>query len=50
MADATPYTETVTKSGTTLYRARFGGFATKAQARAACTQIKRKKFDCIALQ
>ncbi|MHA1547407.1 MAG: D-alanyl-D-alanine carboxypeptidase [Alphaproteobacteria bacterium] len=50
LADATPYTETVTKSGTTLYRARFGGFATKAQARAACTQIKRKKFDCIALQ
>ncbi len=50
LADATPYTETVEKSGSTLFRARFGGFATKADARSACTQIKKKNFDCIALQ
>lgn len=50
LANATPYTEPVTNAGGTLYRARFGGFDGKSAARDACTQIKKHKFDCIALQ
>jgi len=50
LANATPYTEPVTKAGATLYRARFGGFDGKSAARDACNQIKKHQFDCIALQ
>jgi len=44
------YTEPVDKDGTTLYRARFAGFDSKAQARDACNQLKRQKVGCLALQ
>ena len=43
------YTETVDKNGTTLYRARFAGFASKSQAWDACKVLKRKRFACLAL-
>ncbi len=43
------YTETVEKNGTTLYRARFAGFAGKSEARSACNQLKKRKISCLAL-
>ena len=43
------HTETVAKGNTMLYRARFAGFASKDDAWAACGQLKKKKFACIAL-
>jgi len=49
LGDATPYTEPVESGGTTLYRARFAGFAGKDEARAACAYLSKRKFDCLAL-
>ena len=43
------HTETVAKGGETLYRARFAGFQSKNDAQSACNQLKKKKFDCIAI-
>ncbi len=43
------HTETVEKGNSTLYRARFAGFASKDDAWSACNQLKKKKFACIAL-
>lgn len=42
------YTMSVDKNGTTLYRARFAGFASKKSAWAACANLK-KKYGCLAL-
>jgi D-alanyl-D-alanine carboxypeptidase len=47
--DASAYTETVVKENVTLYRARFAGFADKDEARAACAQLTKQKFACLAL-
>jgi D-alanyl-D-alanine carboxypeptidase len=49
LADASPYTETVVKEDVTLYRARFVGFVDKDAARAACAQLVKQKFSCLAL-
>jgi D-alanyl-D-alanine carboxypeptidase len=49
VADASPYTEPVVKASTTLYRARFAGFAGKAEAQAACAYLTKKKFACYAI-
>ncbi len=49
LAKASPYTEPVTVGDTTLYRARFAGFANKNQARAACTYLTRRDFKCLAI-
>jgi D-alanyl-D-alanine carboxypeptidase/D-alanyl-D-alanine carboxypeptidase (penicillin-binding protein 5/6) len=49
LADASPYTETVVKENVTLYRARFAGFSGKDEARAACAQLTKQKFACLAL-
>jgi D-alanyl-D-alanine carboxypeptidase len=49
LAGASPYTETVVKENVTLYRARFAGFAGKDEARAACAQLTKQKFACLAL-
>ncbi len=43
------YTETVSKGGATLYRARFVGFSGKGAAREACKVLKSKKVSCLAL-
>jgi hypothetical protein len=34
----------------TLYRARFAGFSGKDEARAACAQLTKKDFACLALR
>lgn len=49
LADAAPYTETVVKEDVTLHRARFAGFNNKSEARAACAQLAKHKFSCLAL-
>ena len=43
-------TQPVQVRGSTLYRARFTGFGSKAEARQACRALKRKKFACLALK
>ena len=49
LAKASPYTVPVTSGSTTLYRARFAGFANKNQARKACAYLARRDFDCLAV-
>jgi D-alanyl-D-alanine carboxypeptidase len=49
LADASPYTEPVEAGNATLYRARFAGFADKESARAACAQLARHNFNCLAI-
>jgi D-alanyl-D-alanine carboxypeptidase len=49
VAGASPYTEPVTKNSQTLYRARFAGFAGKAEAQAACAYLVKRKFACYAI-
>ncbi|MEO1398517.1 MAG: SPOR domain-containing protein, partial [Pseudomonadota bacterium] len=41
---------TVVKGGTTFFRARYTGFASKTQARNACRALKRRRIKCIALK
>jgi D-alanyl-D-alanine carboxypeptidase len=47
LASAQPFTETVKRGDSTLWRARFGGFE-GTEAQAACSALKRSGFDCIA--
>ncbi len=49
LASAQSVTQPVEKSGTTLYRARFAGFAGKTEARAVCARLKRKSVNCLAV-
>ncbi len=47
LSKAEPFTEKVTKDGTTLYRARFAGFDEET-AQTACKVLKRNGFACFA--
>jgi D-alanyl-D-alanine carboxypeptidase len=49
LAAADPFTERVQKGDKAFYRARFAGFD-KQTAEAACQQLKRNDFDCMALK
>jgi D-alanyl-D-alanine carboxypeptidase len=49
LASASPFTETVQRGETTLYRARFAGLE-REQAEAACKFLKRNDVDCLALR
>ncbi len=49
LASLQPVTQEVDHRGTTLYRARFAGFADKEEARATCAKLKRKDFSCLAV-
>jgi D-alanyl-D-alanine carboxypeptidase len=49
LSSAEPFTERVQKSDKALYRARFAGFD-KDTAEAACKQLKRSDFACIAVK
>lgn len=44
------YTETVAQGSSTLYRARFVGFASRDAAEAACKALKRNDFACLMMQ
>ena len=46
---AEAFTETVEKSGTTLYRARFAGLD-KDSAEAACKYLKRNDVECVTIK
>jgi D-alanyl-D-alanine carboxypeptidase len=50
LASAEPFTESVEKNGSTLWRARFGGFDDQKGAQAACTALKTKSFACMAMR
>ncbi|MEH3146092.1 MAG: D-alanyl-D-alanine carboxypeptidase [Methylobacterium frigidaeris] len=48
LSKAAPFTEKVSHGGTTLYRARFSGFAESESAQEACRALKRNGFTCFA--
>ena len=48
LAKAAPFTEKVNRGGSTLYRARFSGFAEADSAQEACRTLKRSGFACFA--
>lgn len=50
VADASAFTEPVNVNGGTLFRARFGGFDTVNDARAACSALKRMDFACVPMK
>lgn len=50
LSHAQPLTERVQKGASTLYRARFAGFADKSAADAACAVLKRNDYDCMAIR
>ena len=49
LGKADSFTERTEKGDKVLYRARFAGLE-KNQAEAACKQLKRNDFDCLALK
>ena len=49
LAAADPFTESVLKGGTTLYRARFAGLD-QDKAEAACKYLKRNDVECISVR
>ena len=49
LAAKDPFTERIQKGDKALYRARFAGFD-RATAEAACQQLKRSDFECMALK
>jgi D-alanyl-D-alanine carboxypeptidase len=50
LADASPFTSVYEKGGDTFYRARFGGFSSKAQAWDACGALKKRSIACYAVE
>jgi D-alanyl-D-alanine carboxypeptidase len=48
LAKAAPFTEKVNRGGSTLYRARFSGFAEADSAQEACRALKKSGFACFA--
>jgi D-alanyl-D-alanine carboxypeptidase/D-alanyl-D-alanine carboxypeptidase (penicillin-binding protein 5/6) len=49
-AEVRAHVEPVASGGKTLYRARFAGFEDQAAALRACAALKRRNFDCIAVE
>jgi D-alanyl-D-alanine carboxypeptidase len=49
LTQAEAFTETVEKSGTTYYRARFAGLD-KDSAEAACKYLKRNDVECVTIK
>jgi len=50
LTSASGFIEEFNNKGTTYYRARFGGFASKNQAWNACNALKKQKIDCYAAE
>ncbi|QND55006.1 D-alanyl-D-alanine carboxypeptidase (plasmid) [Phyllobacterium sp. 628] len=48
LPDAKGYIEPAAKQGKQFYRVRFGGFGDAQAATAACLQLKRHSFSCVA--
>lgn len=49
LASLSGYVEPIDRDGRTLYRARFGGFPTRAQASVACAALAQASFACLAV-
>lgn len=49
LSRATPFTELVANGSQRLYRARFSGFGSKADANAACEVLKARSYACYAI-
>ena len=47
LANRDAYTEAVTRDGSTFHRARFTGFTSKTEARSACDQLVKNRYDCV---
>lgn len=50
LATRTPYTQSVQANGTTLWRARFGGFHDLDVAQATCSALEARQFACLAVR
>ncbi|PKR90380.1 hypothetical protein CXZ10_03090 [Pleomorphomonas diazotrophica] len=50
LADASPFAEPVSKGGSTVVRARFGGFANEKAANRACAALKKSDFACFTIR
>jgi len=48
--DVRPYVERFDKDGQTFYRARFVGFGDRKEAAGMCSQLKKAKMSCLAMQ
>lgn len=48
LREAEPFTESVTKGSSTLFRARFAGFDAQDEANRACKALKSTGFNCFA--
>lgn len=48
LVKASPFTEKISRDGSTLYRARFSGFSESGDAEMACKALKRSGFSCFA--
>lgn len=49
LASLSGYVEPIDRDGRTLYRARFGGFPSRAQASVACAALAQASFACLAI-
>ena len=50
LASAEPYTVTFNNDGVTYHRARFGGFGSQNAAVKTCSQLKKQRIACYAVQ
>jgi D-alanyl-D-alanine carboxypeptidase len=50
LASRMPYTQAVQSNGTTLWRARFGGFSEREVAQAACSALEARSYACLAVR
>jgi D-alanyl-D-alanine carboxypeptidase len=50
LGDVRPYVERVDSNGQTFFRARFVGFGSRTEASGICSQLKKAKMSCLALQ
>ena len=50
LAAASPMTEPVSKGGSTVVRARFGGFENEKAANRACAALKKNDFACFTIR
>lgn len=50
LAAASPFAEAVSKGGSTVVRARFGGFASEKAANQACATLKKNAFACFTIR
>ena len=50
LASFRSYVERFEKNGQVFFRARFGGFAAREQAASMCSELKKAKMSCLAMQ